>query len=100
MEGEGTLTVIVHKTDDGQAELSFADTGQGIAKEDIAQIFRPLFSRKVKGIGFGLSIAKMVVDKHHGTIEAKSEPGKGTTIIVKLPLFQVAKGKVKIEGGI
>ncbi|MFC2041108.1 sensor histidine kinase [Chloroflexota bacterium] len=86
MEGKGTLTVTVGRTADGQAEVSFADTGPGIATDDLEKIFEPLFSRKAQGIGFGLSIVKMVVDKHGGRIEAKSEPGKGANIIIQLPL--------------
>ena len=87
MDGKGTLTVTVQKTADGQAEVSFADTGPGIAPEDMNKVFQPLFTTKAKGIGFGLSITKMVSDKHGGTIEAKSEPGKGAVIIIRLPLY-------------
>ncbi len=87
MGGKGTLTVTVSSIADGQAEVSFADTGPGIAVEDLEKVFQPLFSRKAKGIGFGLSIAKMVIDKHGGVIEAKSEPGKGATIVIQLPLY-------------
>jgi signal transduction histidine kinase len=87
MEAGGTLTVTIRTLADGWAEASFADTGPGIAAEDLDKVFQSLFSRKTKGIGLGLSITKMVVDKHGGTIEAKSEPGKGTTIIIHLPLY-------------
>ena len=81
------LTVTVGRTADNQAEVSFTDTGSGIDKEDLDKVFKPLFSRKAKGIGFGLSITKMVVDKHHGRIEARSEPAKGANIVIQLPLY-------------
>jgi PAS domain S-box-containing protein len=87
MGGVGMLTVTIHRTADGQAEVSFADTGPGIAAENLDKVFQPLFSTKAKGFGFGLSIAKMVIDSHGGTIEAKAEPGKGATIIIRLPLY-------------
>ncbi len=87
MEGRGTLTVTVRKTADGEAEVSFADTGPGIAAENLGKVFQPLFSTKARGIGFGLSIAKLVVDRHGGTIQAKSEPGKGAIIIIRLPSY-------------
>ncbi len=87
MDGKGTLTVTARTTADRKAELSFADTGSGIAAENLERVFQPLFSTKAKGIGFGLSIAKTIVNKHGGTIEAKSEPGKGANIIIKFPLF-------------
>ncbi len=86
MDGKGTLEVTVGKIN-GQAELSFADTGPGIAPENIDKIFQPLFSTKAKGLGFGLSIAKMIIDKHSGTIQAKSEPGTGAAILIRLPLY-------------
>jgi len=86
MDNKGTLTVTVHTTADGQAEVSFSDTGLGIAPENLDRIFQPLFSTRAKGIGFGLSIAKMIVDRHNGSIEAKSEPGKGANITIRLPL--------------
>ena len=94
MNGKGTLTTSVRTTPDGQAEVSFSDTGPGISPENLERIFEPLFSTKAKGIGFGLSIAKMVVDKHGGTIQAKSEQGKGATFIIRLP-SHLDKGKEK-----
>ncbi len=87
MDGKGTLTVTAHTTADGKAEVSFTDTGPGIAAENLERVFQPLFSTKAKGIGLGLSIAKTIINKHGGTIEAKSEPGKGANIIIKFPLF-------------
>jgi PAS domain S-box-containing protein len=87
MEGRGTLTVKIRKPAAGWSEISFADTGPGIAAEDLEKVFQPLFSRKAKGIGFGLAICRMVIDKHGGTIEARAEPGKGATIVIRLPLY-------------
>jgi len=92
MEGKGTLTATVRSAADSQAEVSFADTGPGIPPEDLDRIFEPLFSTKAKGIGFGLSIAKMVIDRHGGTMEAKSGPGKGAILTIRLPL-DINRGK-------
>jgi len=92
MDGKGMLTATVRKTVAGRAEVSFADTGPGIAPENLVRIFEPLFSTKATGIGLGLSIVKMIVDKHRGAIEAKSEPEEGATIVICLPLY-VEKGK-------
>lgn len=86
MNGKGTLTATIHTTTDGQVEVSFADTGPGIAQENLEKVFQPLFSTRAKGIGFGLSICKMIVDRHGGTIAARSEEGTGATFIVRLPL--------------
>jgi len=87
MDGGGTLTVVVRRDAGGQAEVSFADTGAGIDPENLDEVFNPLFSTKVKGIGFGLSIAKTIIDKHGGTIEARSEPGNGAVFTIRLPLY-------------
>lgn len=86
MGGRGTLAVMARRAADDQAEVCFADTGPGIPQENLDRIFEPLFSTKAKGIGFGLSIARMVIDRHGGIIEARSELGEGATITIRLPL--------------
>jgi signal transduction histidine kinase len=55
--------------------------------ENLNKIFEPLFTTKAQGIGLGLAIAKAIVELHQGTITATSEPGKGATFTVRLPLF-------------
>ncbi len=67
--------------------LSVADSGSGIAPEDLERIFQPFFTTKApgKGTGLGLSVCYGIVRDWGGTIEASSEPGKGTTMIVRLP---------------
>jgi signal transduction histidine kinase len=67
--------------------IVFSDTGCGIPKEDLPNIFDPFFTTKkrVWGTGMGLSISHGIVQKIKGTIEAESEPGKGTTFTIKLP---------------
>jgi PAS domain S-box-containing protein len=92
MGGKGTLTVTISRTTDGKAAVSFADTGPGIAPGNLERVFQPLFSTKAKGIGFGLSIVKMIVDKHGGTIEAQSQAEKGAACIIRLPL---STGKIE-----
>jgi len=87
MNGEGTLTVTVSAPADGQTEVSFTDTGPGIAAENLDKIFQPFFTSKAMGIGFGLPTAQMIINKHHGSIAVKSEPGKGATFSVRLPLY-------------
>ena len=86
VDGVGTLTVTVRRTSGDWAELSFTDTGRGIDPENLDKVFQPLFSTKTKGIGFGLSIVKTIIENHDGTIELVSELEKGTTIIIRLPL--------------
>ncbi|MEE9352949.1 MAG: ATP-binding protein, partial [Candidatus Thorarchaeota archaeon] len=66
--------------------VSIADTGVGIPQADLDKIFKPLFTTKAKGIGLGLAIVKTLVDGHDGTIDVQSEPDKGTTFTVRIPV--------------
>jgi PAS domain S-box-containing protein len=73
--------------------LSVSDTGAGIPEAIRDRIFDPFFTTKDvgKGTGQGLALARsVVVEKHGGTIDFRSEPGKGTTFFVRLPLLQEA----------
>jgi two-component system OmpR family sensor kinase len=81
------------KAEDDYAIMTVSDTGRGIPTEDLPHIFERFFRRSAKtsdrsatGFGLGLSIVKWIVDSHGGKIETKSQTGKGTEFIVKLPL--------------
>ena len=67
-------------------DIEIADTGCGIPEKDVKKIFDPLFTTKPKGTGMGLAICHGIIDKHKGIIEVKSQEGKGTNMIIKLPL--------------
>lgn len=70
---------------DGLVAVTIQDTGHGIPRDQLVQIFEPLFSTKAKGIGLGLSISRDIVDRHHGKFFVTSEPGVGTTFTVQMP---------------
>jgi signal transduction histidine kinase len=73
----------------GFVEVRIADTGTGIPEAIRDQVFEPFFTTKAvgRGAGQGLSIVRnIVVEKHHGTITFESEPGVGTTFILRLPI--------------
>ena len=85
MEGSGTITILA--TDEGgRAVIEISDTGKGIRKKDIGNVFRPGFTTKKRGWGLGLSLAKRIVEEYHkGRIFVKaSEVGKGTTFRIEL----------------
>jgi two-component system sensor histidine kinase PilS (NtrC family) len=65
--------------------ISVADDGPGIPPEQLAKIFDPFFTTKSKGTGLGLATCYAIVVEHGGRIDAESEAGKGTTMVVRLP---------------
>jgi signal transduction histidine kinase len=86
MGGEsGTITLHVEETEN-RAIVEVSDTGKGIKKKDLANVFRPGFTTKKRGWGLGLSLAKRIVEEYHdGKIYVKSsEIGKGTTFRIEL----------------
>jgi len=85
MEEGGALTISA-QAEEGQVSLSVADTGCGIPEENMAKLFEPLFTTKVRGIGLGLAVTRILVEGHGGTIEVQSEVGKGSTFTVRLPI--------------
>jgi two-component system NtrC family sensor kinase len=90
MEDRGTLTVRTGPSP-GHADevlIEVADTGHGIAATDLPKIFEPFYTTKPpgRGTGLGLSICYGIVEQHLGRIEVDSEPGRGTTFRVYLPV--------------
>ena len=72
--------------EEGNIEISIADTGEGIPEESRERIFEPLFTTKPRGVGLGLALCRRYVEVHGGEIEVESEVGKGSTFTIKLPL--------------
>ncbi|MCS7046316.1 MAG: ATP-binding protein, partial [Gemmataceae bacterium] len=66
-----------------------ADTGIGIAPENMARVLEPLFSTKARGLGLGLAIARAILDKIQGSIRVSSTVGVGTTFTICLPTVRV-----------
>lgn len=85
MEGEGRIT-LAYREEGTRAAIEVTDTGKGIRKKDIRNVFRPGFTTKKRGWGLGLSLAKRIVEEyHHGHIFVKkSEVGVGTTFRIEL----------------
>jgi sensor histidine kinase len=84
-ESEGSITLSVQKTPQ-KVLIEVGDTGKGIRKKDIGNVFRPGFTTKKRGWGLGLSLAKRIVEEYHkGKISVKSsEVGIGTTFLIEL----------------
>lgn len=84
----GSLVVSAHYDHHAKEIVAaFKDTGEGISKDNMGRIFDPFFTTKSRGVGLGLSIAHSVITHHKGRIEVRSEAGKGTEVMVRLPVF-------------
>jgi signal transduction histidine kinase len=86
--GERGAITIRTQVRDGQAEIQIADTGGGIPPDIAERVFDPFFTTKEigRGAGQGLTIARTLVERHHGQISFESRPGDGTTLTVALPI--------------
>jgi signal transduction histidine kinase len=85
----GKITVIV-RPQGNTAVVEVSDNGRGIAPDHLPNIFRPFYTTKGDGTGLGLSLARRIVEDHHGRIDVSSALGKGTTFAVVLPLQRSA----------
>jgi signal transduction histidine kinase len=90
---DGQIDVDVQR-DGNRAVLRVCDTGSGIPPEELPRIWDRLFrgdtSRAERGLGLGLSLVKAVVEAHGGSVGVTSEPGRGSTFTVSLPLAERA----------
>jgi two-component system NtrC family sensor kinase len=99
IDGHGEIKITTGRRD-SMFFVSVADTGKGIARADRERIFEPFYTTKPvgEGTGLGLSISYGIVRRHDGSIEVHSEEGKGTEMIVKIPLAPVeAESRAKDE---
>jgi PAS domain S-box-containing protein len=91
MPQEGALLISIHSDKENENELvviTIADTGFGISKENLANIFKPFFTTKGQSAtGLGLMVAYSIIDNLGGAIGIKSKPGVGTTVRIVLPAY-------------
>jgi nitrogen fixation/metabolism regulation signal transduction histidine kinase len=85
----GTLELRTQR-EDGKVKIEVADTGSGLTPEDCERIFTPYYTSKQHGTGLGLAIVQSVVSDHGGRIHIESQPGRGATFVIELPV----RGKV------
>ena len=86
MENSGSLHIqLFRDKSDHNVIITISDTGSGIKKEDLPNIFEPYFTTKLSGTGLGLAIVHNIVKAHKGKLKVKSEPGRGTVFTIILP---------------
>jgi signal transduction histidine kinase len=85
MEGRGQISVDISE-EKNNVVIDITDTGKGISKQNISNVFKPGFTTKKRGWGLGLSLSRRIIETYHrGEIYVKqSEPGKGTTFRIVL----------------
>jgi len=88
MDQGGVLAVATRTAKDGWVEISIADSGCGISRDRIKNIFDPFYTTKKQGTGLGLSVSYGIIHNHGGSIEVESEIGVGTTFQIALPANQ------------
>jgi PAS domain S-box-containing protein len=87
MHNGGTLTII-SKEANGKVEIKVSDTGTGLDKKILENLWKPLQTTKKNGMGLGLPIVKRIVEAHRGEATVESNPGRGTTFTIRLPISQ------------
>ena len=89
ISGEGKITIATERRGD-DVVVRITDDGEGIPAGELKRVFEPGFTTKGAGVGtgLGLSISYDIVEKHHGSIEAESTRGAGTTVTITLPVAQ------------
>jgi signal transduction histidine kinase len=94
----GRIRIEGHRAPDGGMVIKVADTGSGIAADELGEVLKPFVQsrdaerRRVQGTGLGLPLADELVKLHGGTMALASAPGEGTTVTVYLPPARVSQG--------
>jgi len=78
--------VVETATGDNEINIKIQDTGIGVSRDSIGKVFDPFFTTKSTGLGLGLALTKKIIEEHRGRVDFQSIEGKGSTVIIHLPL--------------
>jgi signal transduction histidine kinase len=84
-EPNGTVRVTTAPTESG-IEIRVSDNGRGMSQDELENVFKPFYTTKHQGTGLGLSITQSIVQRHQGQITVQSDPARGTTFTIELPV--------------
>jgi signal transduction histidine kinase len=94
MPSGGIVRISAAVEDDGQRlDISIVDAGAGMTEEDLKRLGEPFFTKRRGGIGLGFSLARRVIIEHGGEVQVTSQQGRGTTVVVSLPVSMNASEK-------
>jgi signal transduction histidine kinase len=85
MPNGGTLRIAATREDDARIRIEVSDTGSGMSAAQQARLFHLFATTKPTGTGIGLAVARKIIERHRGTIAARSTPGEGTCFTLVLP---------------
>ena len=88
--GGGQFQVSAQQSN-GLNRIAFTDSGVGMNTEVMDHLFEPFFSTKTNGSGLGLAVSHEIVTQHQGALEVSSQPDRGSTFVVKLPVYEQDK---------
>ena len=88
MDNRGEILLSIKEFKGKNVIIELQDTGKGISADHVERIFEPFYTTKPTGTGLGLLISEKIIREHGGTLSIQSEPGKGTTATIILPLHQ------------
>ena len=83
----GMITVAIEPAGD-HVRVEVRDTGRGIPRDELANVFDPFYTTKMAGAGMGLTTVHRIVTRHGGEIDIDSQPGQGTSVVLTLPVRQ------------
>jgi len=84
----GGVVRVAAQADSASFELLVHDSGHGMSDSVRRRAFEPFFTTKARGTGLGLAICRQIIQAHNGSMDLQSEPGVGTTVVIRLPLRQ------------
>ena len=97
---DGGLLELQTRAVDGRVLLDMIDSGNGMDERTLSKIFQTFFSTTQGGSGLGLPTVRKIIEAHHGSISCQSEPGRGTSVCIVLPLVVeiISPGGEGVEG--
>lgn len=95
---KGGIIIIRGYYEEAKAVLQVEDNGRGMSEEEIHKMFEPFYSKKLNGVGLGLSVTYQLIQENNGEIRASSREGEGTVMTIWLPGCRKDENDVSCHG--
>jgi len=87
LDGKAGTVTVTTESGKGVVRIAVSDTGRGMSKAELDRAFNDFYTTKAGGTGLGLSIVRRLVLDSNGSLDVETEPGKGSTFIVEIPIL-------------